>query len=135
MDDKNDKKTVQLKTWEAKPVLSHKSQDLFRQCKEENEGFSPLNTLVEKIVATKQTLIFNKESSSQEEPEALDQEFPFDSFLGIPLTSRNELVGILALINRPYNYDQQLIEWFEPLFLLAGRIVNEGNLEHIREDS
>lgn len=134
VDNEDNKKVVQLKTWEAKHDLSHKSQELFRQCKEENEEFSPLNALIEKILTTKQPLIFNKGSSSQEELKALEPEFPFDSFLGVPLISRNELVGILALINRPYNYDQQLLEWFEPLFLLSGRIVNENNLERIREE-
>jgi signal transduction histidine kinase len=58
----------------------------------------------------------------------------FKSFLGIQLTSKDELVGILALVNRDNGYNELFLEWFEPLFSLAGRIVNEVRLVRFQQE-
>lgn len=126
---KEDEKTIiQHKTWEANPTLASQSQKLFEDCKAEKEGFSHLKEFLDELFRTKEIIIKTKTGEAIETTGTSGASLLFYSFLGVPLISRNELVGILALVNRPSGYNQQLIEWFEPLFLLGGRIVNEVNL-------
>ena len=64
------------------------------------------------------------------------EHFPcFKSFLGIPLKCTKGPVGVLALVNRERGYNDLLLEWFEPLFLLSGRIANEVKLLRFQEEA
>jgi PAS domain S-box-containing protein len=129
----DEKTTVHHKTWEANPTLDSQGQKLFEDCKAEKEGFSHLKGFLDELLRTKEIIIKTKTREAIETTGTSESSLIFHSFLGVPLISRNELVGILALVNRPSGYNQQLIEWFEPLFLLGGRIVNEVNLLHFRK--
>lgn len=48
---------------------------------------------------------------------------PLTTFLGVPLVSGDELVGVLGLANRPGGYDPQLVKLGRPLFSSIANIV------------
>jgi len=48
---------------------------------------------------------------------------PLTAFLGVPLVSGDELVGVLGLANRPGGYDPQLVKLGRPLFSSIANIV------------
>ncbi|WP_051908645.1 response regulator [Candidatus Odyssella acanthamoebae] len=124
----NKSKHASTKIWEIDPLADPKAQQLFERCKIEEEGLLYFNKLVEQVVSQNSPLIINNIEDYFKETGPSESAYKFTSFFGIPLTSRNEMVGILALANRPTGYNEQLLEWFEPLLLLTSRIVNEVNL-------
>jgi PAS domain S-box-containing protein len=48
---------------------------------------------------------------------------PLDSFLGLPLYSGQELIGMVGIANRPRGYDTALIEFLQPFLLTCGNII------------
>jgi len=58
---------------------------------------------------------------------------PLNSFLGVPLFHGGELVGEVALANRAGGYDEALLAFFDPLFLLLGAIIGSVLLERQRQ--
>ena len=129
------RKILPHKTWEANVSLSPEKQGLYEKCQQESEGLLYFNTLVNEVINTGKPILINEMQKYFEDIGASEHSPSFKSFLGVPLFSKEEMVGILALANREYGYNQSVIEWFEPLFLLTGRIINETNLLRFRQEA
>ncbi|MGV8949433.1 MAG: response regulator [Candidatus Paracaedibacter sp.] len=121
-------KKLDLKTWEANTSLMGGSKELFDIFKQGEEIPPPFKGLLDAVLDQGQSIALNDVQSYLKNTESSGHFPSFKSFLGIPLRSTNGPVGILALVNRDYGYNPLLLEWFEPLLLLAGRIVNEVKL-------
>jgi PAS domain S-box-containing protein len=120
-------KEASTKTWEANPLLSQEDQQKFKIWQAKG-GLIYFDKLIEQVAFQNKPLLINNVQDYFKETGLSDDNSTLKSFLGIPLTSRNETVGILGVANRVGGYNELLLKWFEPLFLLTGRIVNEVNL-------
>lgn len=55
-----------------------------------------------------------------------------DSFLGIPLRHDNQVVGMVALGNRPGGFDDALVQRLEPLTVTLGTLIHARRVEEQR---
>jgi diguanylate cyclase (GGDEF)-like protein/PAS domain S-box-containing protein len=60
---------------------------------------------------------------------------PLGSFLGLPLTDGDGMVGLLGLANRPGGYDRELVEYLEPLMATSARLLRAFEQERRRRDA
>ncbi len=124
----NKSKHPATQTWGANSLWGPEALQLFEKCKSEEGSLLYFNKLVEQVVSQNAPVIINNVADYFKETGPSESAYKVKSFLGIPLMSRHETVGILALANRSAGYHEQLLEWLEPLVVLTGRIVNEVNL-------
>ncbi len=128
-------KRLTLRTWEAKLFLEKRNKELFEACQQKGKISLSFNALLDTVLDQRKPIIINDVQSYFKDTWFSEHVPSFKSFLGIPLTSKDELVGIIALVNRDNGYNTLLLEWFEPLFLLAGRIVNEVKLQLFQQEA
>ncbi|MBL0941741.1 MAG: response regulator [Alphaproteobacteria bacterium] len=116
------------KTWVLNSSLSQEKREILEKLSNVEAGWPYFNKLLEQVLTHNKPVLVNDVPNYFKDTGSSEHVPVFNSFMGVPLHSRNEVVGILALTNRINGYNEQLLTWFEPLFLLTGRIVNEVNL-------
>lgn len=60
---------------------------------------------------------------------------PLDSYLGLPVTAGNRMVGLIGLANRPGGYDPVLVEYLDPLVKTCGQIIDAFGSERERQQA
>jgi PAS domain S-box-containing protein len=55
------------------------------------------------------------------------------AFLGLPVVRNGVGIAMIGLANRPGGYDQQLIDWLEPLIVTLGHIIDGINTRQARD--
>lgn len=60
---------------------------------------------------------------------------PLVSFLGLPLTIGDRMVGVAGLANRAGGYDPELVEYLEPLSATVARLIDAVQIQREREAS
>jgi len=102
-----------------------------------NQGpleFHNLNTLFGEVLRTEQ-LVMSPNAATDPRAGGLPEGHPpLQTFLGIPIHSGAELVGMVGLANRPGGYEPELIEYLQPFpttcgALLTGYRVNQARLK------
>lgn len=117
------------------PINEQQRQTL-NMYKGEGRKLCKFTNILGDLIATKEPLIIN-DIRAYPKPTGIPQwhVFPINSFLGIPFIFNNEVLGIVALANRREEYNNDLLEWLEPLSLVVGRIMNEFKMEHWLEEA
>ena len=94
-----------------------------------NMEFSNLNTLFGKVLTTREYVISN---TPQTDPRrsGLPKGHPaLHAFLGVPIFYGEQFLGMAGLGNRPQGYDEQLVEYLQPLLTSCGTILHAYLLE------
>jgi PAS domain S-box-containing protein len=84
--------------------------------------FSNLQPLINAVMTSGKHVIIH-DPANDPRCEGVTTRPPMDSFLGLPLYSGQELIGMVGIANRPRGYDSALIEFLQPFLLTCGNII------------
>jgi PAS domain S-box-containing protein len=85
--------------------------------------FTNLNTLLGSAIVNKEAIIANAPSTDAR-CEGLPQGHPpLSAFLGAPIMSRGEVVGMVGVANCPKGYSEADVEFLKPLLLTCGNYI------------
>lgn len=59
---------------------------------------------------------------------------PLNAFLGVPVHHGGELVAMLGIANRPEGYDQQLLDFLQPLLATLGQLTVAARVQQQHQD-
>ncbi len=108
---------------DGKPFLvTHAVSTAARKNKDDEKGgkaLLELDALVGGVIKDGRPVVVNK----SEKDSLLDAYPILDAFMGIPLYSGSELVGVAGLANRPGGYDEKLLTSLEPFFRTCANII------------
>lgn len=110
---------------ESKPYLkthaitniswNRQTRELYEKWNDKGLEFRNLDTLFGYVLTSQSVLIAN-DPENHEESGGLPPGHPdMTAFLGIPIFSGDDLVGMIGLANRPGGYDQELVDYLSPL--------------------
>ncbi|MCH8929226.1 MAG: PAS domain S-box protein, partial [Candidatus Marinimicrobia bacterium] len=91
--------------------------------------FRNLDTLYGAVVKSGEPVISNDPSNDPRGRGKPKGHPPLNSFLGVPLYSEGEMVGMLGIANRPGGYDEKLVDFLEPFFRTSGNIIQALRME------
>ncbi|MBD5804725.1 Sensor protein FixL [Azoarcus sp. Aa7] len=96
---------------------------LYRRFEREGLEFRNLDTLFGLALTSGQTVISNDPEGDTRRGGIPRGHPPLDAFLGLPVFSGGEMVGLIGLANRPGGYEDALADWLAPLVTATGQIV------------
>lgn len=101
------------------------STELSRDCVRPHDGLEfDLDTFFGTAIASGKPVISN-DPAADPRCMGIPAGHPrLESFLGLPIHRRGELVGIIGLANRPQGYDEQLIQYLNPVVVRCGALVD-----------
>lgn len=106
---------------------------------EENEAggfeFRNLKSLFGHTLATGETVISNRPKGDARACGTPKGHPPLKAYLGAPLMSSGQFVGMVGVANRPNGYSQEIIDKAQPLLAAIGNIVKANRAEHERKDA
>ena len=111
--------------------------DLYKAHREgrRNIEFHNLKSLFGAAVTTGQTVIANDPDRDPRSGGRPHGHPPMLSFLGVPLHHGGEMVGMVGLSNRPGGYDEELVNFLEPVFASVGTIIGAVRMEAARQEA
>lgn len=86
--------------------------------------FHNLNTLFGVTLATGEAVISNNPSQDPRGGGLPSGHPGMSSYLGLPITYRDELVGMIGIANREDGYSQELADFLSPLLVTAGSMIS-----------
>lgn len=90
--------------------------------------FYTLDNLFGHVLLTGETLISNDPTADPRSNGFPAGHRKMDAFLGMPLMAGNDVVGMIALANRPGGYEESMVDWLEPVrSMLSSMIVSLRN--------
>ena len=84
--------------------------------------FSNLKPIINAVMTSGKHVIIH-DPANDPRCEGVTTQPPLDSFLGLPLYSGQELIGMVGIANSPRGYDTALIEFLQPFLLTCGNII------------
>lgn len=82
-----------------------------------------VNTLFGNVISNGEPVIANNPANEPGGGGLPDDHPPINSFLGIPLYQRNQIVGVVGIANRPGGYDKNLLDYLEPYLTTSANII------------
>jgi PAS domain S-box-containing protein len=108
---------------------------LYNQCVQTGMEFRNLDTLFGVSLRTGETVISNDPANDPRSGGRPEGHPPLDSYLGLPVTAGNRMVGLIGLANRSGGYDQALVEYPDPLVRTCGQIIDAFRSERERQQA
>lgn len=96
---------------------------LYQRFEREGLEFRNLDTLFGLALTSGQMVISNDPAGDPRRGGIPKGHPPLDAFLGLPVFSGGDMVGLIGLANRPGGYDEILADWLAPLVRATGQIV------------
>ncbi|HBC55839.1 MAG TPA: hypothetical protein DCZ03_01620 [Gammaproteobacteria bacterium] len=113
-------------TWNQKDRIA------FGQQQPEGFIFRKLDSLVGDVMVAKIPIIAN-ESEHAETFSKLHPNLPqVDTFLGLPIFSREQIIGVVGIANRPEGYDKAIIAYLEPFLATCANMILAARSEENR---
>jgi signal transduction histidine kinase len=97
--------------------------------------FRNLHTLFGEVMTSEQPVLTNEAPSHPKAAGVPPGHPPLRAFLGVPYRVHGELVGMVAIANRPNGYDQGHIEFLQPLLTTCGIITYAWRSEVRRREA
>ncbi|HET6619746.1 MAG TPA: PAS domain-containing protein [Dongiaceae bacterium] len=85
--------------------------------------FRNLNTLFGAAITSGKPVIANDPATDPRRGRRPEGHPPLDCFLGVPLYSGQEMVGLMGVANRPGGYDEAIVAFLEPLAGACGSVI------------
>ncbi|MCX6153561.1 MAG: PAS domain S-box protein [Candidatus Kapabacteria bacterium] len=95
--------------------------------------FFNLNTLFGKALRTKEVIISNNPTQDPRRGGLPEGHPALNSFLGIPLKIENELIGMIGIANREGGYDDEFINYLQPVLSIISNIIQAYRVENERQ--
>ena len=111
------------------------SHNLYVDNIEQGIDFHSLDNLFGHTLLTGEVVVSNHHDSAHRGKNCPAGHPDIESFLGIPLKFRGEVLGMYGLANRPEAYDQGLVEWLEPLTDAITGIMYAYRIERAQQES
>jgi len=111
------------------------SHNLYVDNIEQGIDFHRLDNLFGHTLLTGEVVISNHHDPAHRSNNCPAGHPDLDSFLGIPLKFRGEVLGMYGLANRSEAYDQGLVEWLEPLTDAITGIMYAYRIERAQRES
>lgn len=100
-----------------------------------NMDFFNLQTLFGTVLSTKEYVISNNPQTDQGRGGLPEGHPPLNAFLGIPIFYGEQFLGMAGLGNRPQGYDEQLLDYLQPLLASCGKILHAFILDQEHQES
>jgi len=85
--------------------------------------FRNLNTLFGAAITSGKPVIANSPATDPRRGGRPDGHPPLNCFLGVPLYSGQDMVGLMGIANRPGGYDEAIVTFLEPLTGACGAVI------------
>lgn len=96
---------------------------LYRRFEQEGLEFRNLDTLFSLALTSGQTVISNDPAGDPRRGGIPKGHPPLEAFLGLPVFSGGDMVGLIGLANRPGGYEAAMADWLAPLARATGQII------------
>jgi|GEM_PF-322044 len=97
--------------------------------------FFNLNTLFGAAIRSGEAVIANNPSEDPRRGGLPPGHPPLNAFLGVPFFAGDRFVGIAGLANRAQGYDEQLVEFIQPLLATCANLIDALRLEQRRRQA
>jgi PAS domain S-box-containing protein len=99
---------------------------------QEGMEFRNLKTLFGAVLTTRDIVLSNDPSKDARRG-GLPQGHPaLNAFLGLPIESQGEMIGMIGIANRPGGYDREVASFVQPLLLTCGSFIRTLRIENKR---
>ncbi len=95
--------------------------------------FTNLRSLFGVVMTTGKAVISNDPSTDPRRCGIPDGHPPLNSFMGLPLYNGETLVGMIGMANRPGGYNQDFIEYLQPLLTTCAHIIEGYRIDQQRK--
>jgi diguanylate cyclase (GGDEF)-like protein/PAS domain S-box-containing protein len=122
-----------LKTYSISNIAwDEATRSFYQQNAPSGMEFYNLDTLFGCVMVTHEVVISNDPATDPRRGGLPEGHPPLDAFLGIPLKSRDRLVGMVGIANRPGGYDRELCDRLRPFFATATALIVEARARRER---
>lgn len=97
--------------------------------------FNNLKSLYGSVITTGKHVISNSPSTDPRRTGIPEGHPPLNAFMGLPLYSGNNLVGMAGLANRPHGYDENIVKFLLPLTATCGSIIESFRNTQLRKEA
>ncbi|WP_455209659.1 PAS domain S-box protein [Kaarinaea lacus] len=97
--------------------------------------FYNLNTLFGATITSGQAVISNNPSQDSRRGGLPQGHPPLNAFLGVPFFAGDNFIGMAGLANRPQGYDEQLVEFIQPLLATCANLIDALRQEKRRRQA
>lgn len=97
--------------------------------------FTNLKTLFGSVMTTRRPVISNLPSKDPRSGGLPPNHPPLNAFMGLPIFSGEELIGMIGVANRPEGYDEQVIENLGLLLSTCSTLINAFRAERSRQQT
>ena len=111
------------------------SRDLYRQHAAQGLALRKLDSLFGHVLVSGQPIIANDPASDPRRGGLPPGHPGLRCFMGLPIHSGGQLVGMVGVANRPGGYDERLIEFLEPLLSSYGSIMVARQVDQRRRQA
>lgn len=96
--------------------------------------FYNLKTLFGEVLTTQKTVICNTPMTHPASGGLPEGHPDLNAFLGQPFFSGNKMMGMVGIANRQSGYDQELVEFLEPLWGTLGQLIEALRMDQVRSE-
>ncbi len=120
----------------AQNISNEEISQFFEKNPCEGFKFKNMKTLLGSVVASRKPVISNDPMTDPRQGGALPQGHPpISSFLGLPLYKVEELIGIIAVANRPGGYSEEMLEYLKPYLITCANIMSAYQNDRRRKEA
>lgn len=125
-----------LRTWAMTDISwNDTTREMFARYGPRGMEFHNLDTLFGRVVTDNAPLVSNAPLDDPRASGRPDGHPPLDSFLGIPIRRGGDVIGMLALANRPGGYDEELVHFLAPLTATVGSLMEAVAIDRERAEA
>lgn len=129
-----DDKTPYLKTFALTNIAwSPETQKFYDERAPSGMEFTNLQTLFGAVITSGKTVISNSPSTDPRRGGLPEGHPALNAFLGLPLYRGERLIGVVGLANREGGYDDDLVEYLQPLVATTSNMIEAYNANQNRK--
>ena len=110
------------------------TRNFYEENVESGLEFLNLNTLFGYVIRTGENIIVNAPKECKEAGGIPKGHPPLNAFLGVAIYHGKHFIGMMGIANRAEGYDQDLLDFIQPLIKTCGNIIWGFRLEHERNE-
>ncbi|MBA8815003.1 PAS domain S-box-containing protein [Microbacterium halimionae] len=113
-----------LRTWAMSDISwNEQTKKLFAKHGPRGMEFHNLDTLFGRVAVGEGALLTNDPRNDPRAAGRPEGHPPLDSFLGVPILKGEQVLGIVALANRPGGFDPWMVDYLAPLTATVGSLI------------
>lgn len=125
-----------LRTWAMSDISwNDTTRALFAQYGPRGMEFHNLDTLFGRVITGEAPIISNDPLADPRAAGRPGGHPPLRSFLGVPIRRGDDVIGMVALANRPGGFDDELIHFLSPLVTTVGSIIEATVADRLLQEA